>query len=87
MKNNVDFPEFKDCPCGARIRLAYLENPNFPTVVIGVGDCGCGDTHFVMLGPDADVRAAAEDLERYSLARGNPVTGKFFPEVPSHYSH
>jgi hypothetical protein len=89
MSNSNDYmiPEFKDCDCGARIRIIYTHSPNpkFPTVSIGFAACGCGDTHYSFIGDDSEVVGAAEDLERFMLSKGKGVdTKKLFRSRQAH---
>lgn len=84
MKNNVDFPEFKDCGCGARIRVIYAENLRFADVYIGFASCACGESHFSLIGDGVDVRAAAKDLEDSLAASGAPITERKFSNLSRH---
>lgn len=84
MKNNVDFPEFKDCACGARMRLQYVENPHFAKVYIAFAACGCGESYFSLVGDGVDVTAAAEDLEGFLASRGQTVTNREFGNLRRH---
>lgn len=74
MNKTFEKPEFKDCSCGSKLRLVWLDHPDFPRVDIGLCECShCSESHYVMLGDDLDVRACAEDMKAFYEARGKGV--------------
>lgn len=88
MSEKIEIPEFKDCDCGSRIRLHYVEHPYFPKVHIGLCDCSyCGDSHFIMFGDDADVVACAAHFQAYLESRGKGVDAEFVRGGESCKSH